>query len=71
MDVVVGEGRRQLFHDGYEDITYKQVNNYVIQQSVLMTKWMNSMKRKINYTCVLLNCGTWLENHPRDNILRS
>ncbi len=39
MEAIVGKGRKRLFQDGYEDITYKQVNNYVIQQSVLMTKW--------------------------------
>jgi len=40
MEAIVGKGRKRLFQDGYEDITYKQVNNYVIQQSVLMTKWI-------------------------------
>jgi len=28
------------------------------------------MKGKINYTYVLLNCGTWLENHAGDNVLK-
>jgi hypothetical protein len=31
MEVVVGKGKRWLFQDGYEDITYNQINNYVIQ----------------------------------------
>jgi len=43
---VVGKGRRRLFEDGYEDITYKQVNNYVIQQFVLMTKWTEKYERQ-------------------------
>ncbi len=46
MKAVVGKGRRQLFEDGYEDITYKQVNNYVIQQFVLMTKWTKEYERQ-------------------------
>jgi hypothetical protein len=46
VEVVVGKGRRQLFQDGYEDITYKQINNYVIQQNVLMTEWTKQYERK-------------------------
>jgi hypothetical protein len=45
MEAVVGKGRRRLFQDGYEDITYKQINNYVIQQFVLMTKWTKKYER--------------------------
>jgi len=45
MEAVIGKGRRQLFQDGYEDITYKQINNYVIQQFVLMTKWTKKYER--------------------------
>jgi hypothetical protein len=69
---IVGKRRRQLFQDGYEDITYKQVNNYVIQQFMLMTKLIKEYERQNQlYMCVLLNCGTRLENHPKDNVLRS
>jgi hypothetical protein len=46
MEVVVGKGRSRLFQDGYEDIIYKQINNYVIQQSVLMTKWTKEYERQ-------------------------
>ncbi len=46
MEAIVGKGRRRLFQDGYEDIIYKQINNYVIQQSVLMTKWIERYERQ-------------------------
>ncbi len=46
MEAIVGKGRKQLFQDGYEDITYKQVNNYVIQQIMLMTKWTEEYERQ-------------------------
>jgi hypothetical protein len=46
VEAIVGKGRRQLFQDGYEDITYKQVNNYVIQQFMLMTKLIEEYERK-------------------------
>jgi hypothetical protein len=46
VEAVVGKGRRRLFQDGYEDITYKQVNDYVIQQFVLMTKWIEEYERQ-------------------------
>jgi hypothetical protein len=46
MEAIVGKGRRQLFQDGYEDITYKQINNYVIQQYVLMTKLIEEYERQ-------------------------
>jgi hypothetical protein len=46
VEAIVGKGRRLLFQDGYEDITYKQINNYVIQQFVLMTEWIEEYERQ-------------------------
>ncbi len=39
-DFTVSEGHEHPL------VTYKQVNNYVIQQSVLMTKWIEEYERR-------------------------
>jgi hypothetical protein len=52
--------------------TYEQVNNYVIQQSVLMTKWIEeyeSQNQLYLYAIKLWSSG--LENYPRDSVMRS
>jgi len=54
MEMVVGKGRKRLFRHGYEDIAYKQVNNYIIQQSMLMTKWMEKYEKQKTNICT---CG--------------